>query len=141
MAYGWSTSSGAGTPAGDAGIPNDSLPVGATPSGPDKVSWFRLTGAASVLVLHPVSDSGANRFDTSASIRLCRSATEDWATGANLSASETPPVDASHCADGQRGGDGAWSFELGRLGPVDDPRGAILVPGAGLFQVTFALPQ
>lgn len=136
--WGWSTASGAGTAAGTAGIPDGALPVGANPGGPDKVSWFRLSGGAAALVLQPISSSGANRFETDASIALCRSAVDDWATGANLDASETPPVDEDQCVDGKRADDGNWSFDLSPLGTVEDQRGVVLVPGTGLFQITFA---
>lgn len=139
--FGWSSATGAGTPAGSAGVPEKSLPVGSGAAGPEKVSWFRLTGDAAPLVLRPVQDAGSNRAETTATMRLCRSKTSDWATGPNLAANNRPPVDDASCVDGKRNSDGSWSFEVAKLGAIDDPRGAVLIPGAGVFQVVFALPS
>lgn len=138
---GWSSAITAGTPAGSAGIPERALPVGATATGPDKVSWFRLAGGGpGPLVLHPVDDPGANRAEGTATVELCRSTTADWTAGPNQDASAQPPVDASACVDGARDADGSWSFDIAPLGPIEDPRGFVLVPGAGVFQVVYAAP-
>lgn len=134
---GWATTA-AGTPLGEIGVPEGSLPVGTRLTQTDKASFLRLVGDERNLVLTEVADGGRG---ADAAVQACVITESGWQGGGNQSFDDAPAWDADACVPGMRSDEGAWTFALGMLGAPDDPRGYALVPGADApadFQVAFS---
>lgn len=141
-AAGWASSTG-GTPVGATveSIPEGALPVGTRVGQTDKVSFVRLAGDATALVL--AEDAAGRRgsaFEASP-VQLCQVTAAGWEAGEDQAMSDAPPHDPDLCAPGQQGADGTWSFTLTLFEDPTDDRGLALVPTADApldFQLTFA---
>lgn len=143
VAAGWASSTG-GTPIATSeteGVPEGSLPVGTRVGQTDKVSFVRLAGTASTLVL---AEAAAGRrggaFDASP-VELCPVTEEQWDEGAAQPMSAAPAHDAERCVPAEQRSDGTWAFDLEAFDDPEDPRGFALVPSAEApidFQITFA---
>jgi hypothetical protein len=119
-------------------VPEKTLPVGAFLGSLDKLSLLRLTGQGEVLTLEESPD-GQSRPE-SAAIRLCPVRNGSWRAGGGQPEEQLPDYDCDAGIDGDRSGDGRWTF------PLPDtlaPAGYALVPQiemASTFRVSFAEP-
>lgn len=131
----------AGTPLASNGVPAGSLPVGKRVSQHDKRSFIRLSGSSATLVLAPHQDAAGQRTPQAGSILACQITDPNWKAGTEPMAFDAAPAyDATKCTLGQRGEDGAWTFDLKAFPLRTDSRGFALVPGPDApldFQVAF----
>ena len=131
----------AGTPLGAQGVPAGSLPVGTRLAQHDKRSFVRLSGTSPTLVLKPHADAAGQRSPETGTILACQVNDPGWKDGAEpMSFDDAPAYDATKCAPGVRGEDGAWTFDLKAFPLRTDARGFALVPGPDApldFQVAF----
>lgn len=139
-ATGWASASG-GTPLADAGVPEATLPVGTRLGQPDKVSFVRLTGGATELVL---TEEPEGRRDTptgdAPAVQICQIEEPGWEEAGGQSFDDAPSWDAESCVAGVGGDDGRWVFDLATFADPADPRGFALVPTDEApvdFQVAF----
>jgi hypothetical protein len=140
---GWASSTG-GSPLPTATaerIPDGTLPVGTRVGQHDKVSFLRLSGSGSALVL--AEDAGGRRGGSfeAPPVQLCQVTDGAWEAGEGQAMADAPDHDPDRCIAGQQQPDGTWSFLLSIFDDPADERGFALVPtdDAPLdFQVTFA---
>ena len=135
----WVTN-GAGTPIGEAGVPEGSLPVANRFGDIDKSSYVRLTGTETTLTLTETVE-GQRVAAGAAVVQACHSTDGGWAGGTNASFDDAPPVDTAACAIGARAEDGTWTFDLSAFGDPAAVTGFALLPGPEApldFQVAFA---
>lgn len=140
---GWASSTG-GTPLATSeteGVPEGTLPVGTRVGQSDKVSFVRLAGTASSLVL--AEDAAGRRGSAfeAPPVELCPITDEQWEQGEAQPMSAAPAHDAERCVAAQQRSDGTWAFDVVAFDDPADPRGFVLVPSAEApidFQVTFA---
>jgi hypothetical protein len=126
-----------GTPLAKEGVPAGTLPVGVRVQD-DKLSFVRQSGDE--LVLRLVEDPNGLR-DGTISVQACPITTSSWNDGEAIAIGEIS-YDTGNCAQGVRGGNGVWQFDLGKYPARAGGNGFALVPGedAGLdFQVCFKL--
>lgn len=138
---GWA-SQGAGTPLATVGVPDGTLPVGTRLGQVDKASFVRLDGDATTLVLAE-EPSGARASVGDPAVQACVIVADDaaWTAAEGMSFDDAPAWDPNACADGVRGDDGTWTFDLGTLALHAGDAGFALVPTADApvdFQVAFA---
>jgi hypothetical protein len=142
VAWGWaSTTGGSPLPTRSAeNIPEGTMPVGTRIAQTDKVSFLRLDGDGSELVL--VEDEEGRRgseFETSP-VQLCQLVDGEWEEGENQPMSDAPEHDPDACVPGLERPDGTWAFTLFTFADPTDARGFALVPTDDApvdFQVTF----
>jgi hypothetical protein len=140
---GWATAA-AGTPLGEAGVPEGALPVGKRASRDDKYSFLRLAGDGAVLQLTLAEGTGANRFATQADVIACAITDSGWMAEEGVSFDDAPPFDCDVSVPGVAAEDGTWTFDLSSLPDGAGEIGLALVPGpdAGVdFQVAFAAEE
>lgn len=134
----WATT-GAGTPAATAGVPEGTLPVGTRVGDVDKASFLRLMGSWETLEL--TADPVGERASVGeATVQACAVTTPDWEAGAAESFDDAPSWNPDDCAVGTTAGE-RWTFPLGA---VDITNGVALVPGPDApvdFQVSFITPS
>ena len=136
---GWATAQST-SPLSSAGIPEGGLPIGKRLGDVDKVSFVRLAGASTALVLKVSDATGANRFTDSAKVQACRILASSWQAQAGMSLEQAPPYDRNACAAGAVQADGTWRFDLSAFKDAADARGFALVPAADAgtdFQLVF----
>ncbi len=135
---GWSGSDG-GLPAAGADVPDGSLPVSSRLGEPDRRTYVRLTGTATVLVLAVTSDPVGSRFTDAAVIWLCPITGSGWHAKKAMAEADAPAYDCTTHGVGTAGPE-QWSFDLSRFGAPSRPNGFALVaaPGAAEFQILFA---
>lgn len=141
-AHGWA-SRGGGTPAGSAGVPGGTLPVGSRGGQLDKVTFVRLSGDQGTLVLSE-DPAGRRLLVGSAGLQACRSRGTGWKEGGNQDLAAAPAWFADTCVKGTAAPDGRWSFPVGQIGDPADPRGFVIVPAPDApadFQITFTAPR
>lgn len=139
-AAGWAATSGGGTPLATATVPEETLPVSSLAGRPDKVSFVRLAGDGTTLVL--TEDPAGARAPTggAAAVAACRITDGSWAEGDNQPFTDAPAFDAEQCVQGVPDGSGTWEFDLSGFEAPADDAGWALVPGEGAavdFQVAF----
>lgn len=132
---GWA-SRGSGTPVGAVGVPDGALPVGASVSQVDKVTFLKLEGNWSTLfvVTDPDGDGGLG-----APAVLACPIDGAWDPGADQTFEEAPTW-GDACTAG-REVDGGWQFDVGDL---DRTHGVALVPdieSSPDFQIALRHPQ
>lgn len=140
---GWATAGPAaplaGTLADD--VPEGTLPVGTRVGQHDKISFIRLSGDDTTLVLaEDASGRRGNSFETSP-VEVCQITDGGWEPGEGQSMDAAPEYDADSCVAAQQQPDGTWSIGLFLFEDPTDQRGFALVPSADApvdFQVTFA---
>lgn len=138
VATGWATRA-AGTPAGDVGVPDGSLPVGNSLGQTSKASFARLAGDWQTLSLQvdPEGTSGIG----APSIQACAITTESWEPRAGAGFDEAPAW-GEDCVAGVVDATGVrWKFEIG---DIDQRFGIALVPAPDApveFQIAFRTPD
>jgi hypothetical protein len=119
-------------------VPDGTLPVGVRVQD-DKVSFVRLSGDE--LVLHLVEAAGGRANQGTVSVQACPITTADWKDGEAIALGDIQ-YDTSKCAQGVRGANGVWDFDLGAFAQRSGGNGFALAPGedAGLdYQVNFKI--
>lgn len=136
--WAWASRS-AGTPLADAGVPEDTLPVGDRAGRHDKVSFVKLEGDGTTLYL--AEDPEGERVITGdPQVQACTVLESGWREAAAMSFSDAPTWNEESCVLGRRSADGTWTFDVGRLGDPTTQAGFALVPAPEApidFQVTF----
>jgi hypothetical protein len=119
----------AGTPLDAHGVPDATLPVGSRATLPDKVSFVRLAGTATALVL--TEDPDGTRGDAAAAVvAACQVLEDDWQPGEAASFEDAPTYDAAACVAGVRDEQGSWTFDLASFPETRTAAtGFALVPG------------
>ncbi len=139
-ASGWA-SRAAGTPLDGVEVPEGSLPVGRRAGQTDRLSFVRLEGSSTALILTPVPDQGANRFARLAGVALCPITEPSWAPAEGVPLDEAPEHDCGAAIEGEAGEDGRWTFDLTGVAEPTSASGFALVPAGSApdFQVAFAV--
>lgn len=134
----------AGTPLATFGVPEGGVAVARRAGRTSKVTYLRLSGNGTPLVLD-VDPDGANVLDAQAAIRLCPVLDDDWDAGpGDTSLDDAPTYDCERSIVGVRSTAGdQWTFDIAGLGLPEDA-GVALVPDDDAttpeFQVVFRLP-
>jgi hypothetical protein len=137
--YGWATAT-AGTPLAASDVPDGTMPVGKRIGRDDKLSFVRLDGTTTDLVLSEASSGQRTPPAGAIGVQACQSTEADWTPGGGKTFDEAPAYDSTQCVAGVRSADGQWRFDLTRFIPRTDRRGFVLVstPDAAIdFQVAF----
>lgn len=143
VASGWASSTG-GSPVPTAeaeNVPEGTLPVGTRLGQTDKVSFVRLSGEGSALVLAEDAAGRRGRSFEAPPVQLCAISEGTWEAGEAQPMSEAPQHDPDSCVPAQQRPDGTWAFNLSVFPDPADERGFALVPAADApidFQITFA---
>lgn len=135
---GWAAKTGA-TPVATADVPEDTLPVSVLVGQPDKVSFVRLAGTGSTLVLTEDPEGARAPTGGTAAVKACRITDPSWQEADNQAFTDAPAYDEEQCVEGVLDGT-AWAFDLSAFPDRADDAGFALVPGEGAavdFQVTF----
>lgn len=137
VASAWAARTG-GTPLGSTGVPEGLLPVGKRIGQRDKISFVRLSGGGTELVLTP--DRASSRTTTGeVVVSACQITTPNWAPATNLTFEQAPKFDESSCVVGSVDPIGAIVFDLTLFPERDDNRGFALLPtGSSIdYQLNF----
>lgn len=135
---GWSGSDG-GSPVAGADVPDGSLPVSIRLGQPDRRSYVRLAGSASLLTLAVTDDDLGSRFPENAAVWLCPIVDGGWQAAPAMADADAPAYDCTTKAVGRPGDDG-WAFDFGAMNADPaQPAGFALVAadGAADFQILF----
>lgn len=125
---------------GDPEVPDDGMPVAAGATGPSKVSFVRLAGSATELVLALVAEEDAHRLADLAEVAACP-VTEDWDSVRGQPMSAAPAYECSDAVVARRVDATTFAFDLSPFPSPGSGHGFALVPSgeATGFYVTFSI--
>lgn len=135
--FGWAGSL-SGTGLGTATVPEGTMPVGSRLGELDKVTFMRLSGTATKLVLAE-DTAGAREAVGEGLVRACAIVEAGWTEEPDQSLEDAPTIDTDRCVEGVEVGN-TWTFDLSDFASRTGQAGFALLPATGApadFQVTF----
>ncbi len=135
--FGWASSL-SGTGISSSSVPEGTMPVGARLNELDKVSFLRLSGTGSKLVLTE-DTAGAREALGNGAVRACVIVDAGWVEEADQAMSDAPEINTDRCVDGVEDAD-RWTFDLSGFSNRAAQTGFALLPAANApadFQLTF----
>lgn len=134
--FGWASVL-AGTGVAAAEVPEGTMPISARLGQTDKVTFIRLSGTVSTLILEE-DTGGAREAMGAGTVLACAVIDEGWSEAPDQSFDDAPAWDPDRCVASTEADD-VWTFDLSGFDDRTGDRGFALVPGSDAppdFQIT-----